>query len=129
MAISEYEAKLRNASNLITGMRASGGTTSTTLVLGLLSVLLSKKKIAKSDLEVIFEVERQGAELTVKDWFSQHYGNPDFNINNEVERDEVVKLCHEEVDRMRDFVISAASDIETPKKSRATKTKGTSDDA
>lgn len=124
--MSEYEAKLRNAANLVTGMRASGGTTATTLVLGLLSVMVAKHKIAKSDLEVVFEVEKQGAANTVKDWFTQHYGDPDFNINNEVERDEVVKICEEQVDKMMEFVISAATDIEPQKRKR--KTKESSDD-
>lgn len=110
-SMSEYEAKIRNAANLVTGMRASGGTTATTLTLGLLSVLVSKNKITKSDLEVVFEVERQGAESTIREWYSQNQGDPDFNINNEVERDEVIKMCHVQVDKMREFVESAASDI------------------
>lgn len=119
--MSEYESKIRNAANLITGMRASGGTTATTLILGLLSVFVSKNKLARSDLEVIFEVEKQGAANTVKDWFSQHYGDPNFELKNEVERDEVIKMCENQVDRLRDFVLSAAADITPPKRTRKKK--------
>lgn len=118
MAMSEYEAKLKNSANLITGMRASGGTTATTLILGLLSVLSAKNKISRSDLEVVFEVEKQGAASTIKDWFTQHYGDPDFELHNEVERDEVIKLCEAQVDNMRDFVLSAAADITPPKRTK-----------
>jgi hypothetical protein len=114
--MNEYESRLRSVSNEIVGLRNSSGITSTTLMFGVLALLKSKNKITDKDLDIIFEVEKQGVKKTLDDYFEKNYGDESSQIANEEELKQVVKFCYEYVDNMKTFVTNAAKEINPPKK-------------
>lgn len=118
MAENEYVSRLKSISNDIIGLRNQSGSTSTTITFGTLALLKAKNKITDKDLEIIFEVEKKGISSTLDDYFSKNYGDASFPINNQEELEDVRKFCYEYVDNMKGFVISAAQEINPPKKKK-----------
>lgn len=121
MVDSEYTNRLRSVSDDIIGYRNQSGNTAITVMFGVLSLLKAKNKITDKDLDIIFEVENSGMDNTLDDYFSKNYGESDFEIQNEYELEQVRKYCHDYVESMKKYVISAANEINPPKQSTSKK--------
>lgn len=116
--MTEYEARLKSVANEVIGMRNTSGNTSTTLVFGTLALLRAKNKITTKDLDIVFEVEKQGIKGTLDDYFGKNYGDESFGIQNEQELEDVRKFCYEYVENMKGFVNNAAEEIAPQTKKR-----------
>jgi hypothetical protein len=88
-------------------------------VFGLLALLRAKNKITNKDLDIVFEVEKQGIKNTLDDYFGKNYGDESFAIHNEQELEEVRRFCSEYIDSMKNFVNNAAEEI-APKRKKST---------
>lgn len=117
--MNEYEARLKSVANEVIAMRNTSGNTSTTLMFGLLALLRAKNKITSKDLEIVFEVEKQGIKSTLDDYFGKNYGDESFGIQNEQELEDVRKFCNDYVESMKNFVNNAAEEI-APKRKKST---------
>jgi hypothetical protein len=116
--MTEYEAKIRTVSSTINEMRATSGSTSTTLMFAFISIMLAKNKITDSDLEVIFDVEKNQTKQTLRSFFDQHYGDPDFELQNEKEMEDAIKFCLEYVDNIKANIKLAAEQLSTTKRKK-----------
>jgi len=119
--MDEYKARLQSVVDYIRQLRSSSGITSNTLSFGLLSLMLSRKRITKEDLDVIFEVERKGSEETLKSLYIQNLGEKGFELENEQDLANANKLIEESIDIMKRNVVSAANEmfeLTPPKKKR-----------
>lgn len=118
MVDSEYTNRLRSVADDIIGMRNQSGNTAITVTFGALALLKAKNKITEKDLDIIFAVESNGMDSTLDDYFSKNYGESDFEIKNEYELEHVRKYCHDYVESMKNYVISAANEINPPKQKK-----------
>lgn len=114
--MNEYQARIKSVANEVISMRSTSGATSSILMFGLFSLMLSKNKITEKDLDIIMQLEKENSENTLKDLFTQNYGEPGFEINNEGELDDVVSELNLYVDNIKDFIVNAAEEIKPPKK-------------
>lgn len=121
--MNEYQARIKSVANEIISMRSTSGATSSILMFGLFSLMLSKNKITEKDLDIIMQLEKDNSENTLKDLFTQNYGDSTFEINNEAELDDVVSELHLYVDNIKNFIVNAAEEINPPKKTTTRKRK------
>lgn len=120
--MTEYEARLKSVANEVIAMRNTSGNTSTTLMFGLLALLRAKNKVTSKDLDIVFEVEKQGVKSTLDDYFGKNYGDENFAIQNEQELEEVRNFCNEYIENMKSFVNNAAEEIAPKRKKSTSKT-------
>lgn len=118
--MTEYEARIGSVVDDVVAIRANGGATSSTLIFGLLAVLLSKSKIAEKDLEVVFSVENENAKNTLKSLFESKYGESDFPIQNEGELKDAHEIYIKRIDKIKEAVVGAANELK-PQKSKLKK--------
>jgi len=118
--MTEYESRIRSVSSLINEMRATSGSTATTLMFAFISVMLSKNKMTERDLEVIFDVERNQTKQTLQSYFNQNYGEDDFELKNEKEKEDAEKFCLEYVDNIKENIKLAAEHMESPRRKKGT---------
>lgn len=124
---SEYEAKINNCADYIRSLRGNTGATSSTLMFALISTLLAKNKLSEKDIDVIFDVEKSSTISTLKSYFEANYGEPNFELQNEKEMEDVQKICVASIEEHKRYVKQVATQIKTPrqkKKDAALKAKG-----
>ena len=115
--MNEYELRLKSIANNIISVRSTSGSTSTTLMFGVLALLKSKNKINEDDLNAIFEVERKGVENTLESYYKDSQLMIGGEQINKEELEIVKKYCFDYIDKFKDFVIEAANEL-APKKRR-----------
>ena len=116
--MTEYEARIRDFASSINEVRSSTGSTATTIMFALISVLLAKNKITDRDVDIIFDVESKQSENTMRSYFDQGYGDPDFEIKNEKELEDAKKYLLEYVDSIKENVKNAAKLLKPQRKKR-----------
>lgn len=109
--MNEYTAKIKSVANEIIGLRSTSGTTATTIMFGVLSLLKSKDQLSDTDLDIIFKVEKEGLIKTVQDHFDKNYGDPRYPISNDQELEDVKSACVDYIDNMKSIVIEAAKEL------------------
>jgi hypothetical protein len=116
---SEYEARVKSFANNVTEIRSATGATASTLMFALMSVMLSKGKITDRDLEVMFDVEKGQASSTMRSYFQQNYGDPDFEINNEEELADAEKYLIGFLDEVKETVRLTAEQLMSPRRKKS----------
>lgn len=116
--MSEYEARLKTFANNVTEIRSATGATPSTLMFAMMSIMLAKNKITERDVDIIFEVEKGQAASTMRSYFEQGYGDPDFEINNEEELKESEEFCMGFIDSMAEQVKLTAATLKPEKKAQ-----------
>ena len=124
---SEYEARLKSFANSVTEIRSASGATPSTLMFALMSIMLAKNKITDRDIDIIFSVEKAQALGTLKSYFDQGYGDPDFEVKNEEELKIAEEYCMEFIDTMSEQVKNTAGELKPERKSKKTNTKKPND--
>jgi hypothetical protein len=84
-----------------------------------MSVMLSKGKITDRDLEVMFDVEKGQASSTMRSYFQQNYGDPDFEINNEEELADAEKYLIGFLDEVKETVRLTAEQLMSPRRKKS----------
>ena len=122
--MSEYEARLKSFANDVTEIRSATGATPSTLMFAMMSIMLAKNKITERDVDIIFEVEKGQASGTMRSYFEQGYGDPDFEVNNEEELKDAENYCMEFIDSMAEQVKLTAATLKPEKKIQKESTSG-----
>lgn len=121
--MNEYEARIKSFANTVTEIRSASGATPSTLMFALMSVMLAKNKITDRDVEIMFSVEKGQTLNTLKSYFDQSYGDPDFEIKNEEELKLAEGYCMEFIDTMSEQVKNTAEQLKPIHKERKIETK------
>ncbi len=106
--MNEYTARIKSFAASVSEVRSVSGSTATTLMFALMSLLLSKNKITNKDLEIIFDVEIGQSLTTMKGFFDASYGDPDFEIKNEIELKDAEKYIYEYLNDIKDNILNTA---------------------
>ena len=121
--MTEYEMKIREAANDIKYMRSASGAMYGQMIFSLISLLVSKKKISKTDLEIILEAERISIKNSVKSYVESTYGQENSAINRSQDLKEVEKLCLEYVEEIKNVIIELSGELSPNKKTNSKKRK------
>ncbi len=115
--MNEYEARVKSFANGVAEIRDTTGATSSTLMFALMSIMLAKNKITDKDLDIIISVEKEQARSSMKSYFEQGYGNPDFEIQNEEELKLAETYLIEHIENIATQIKSAAAQLKPKRKS------------
>jgi len=120
--MNEYEARIKSFANTVTEIRSASGATPSTLMFALMAIMLAKNKITDRDVEIMFSVEKGQALNTLKSYFDQGYGDPDFEIKNEEELKLAEKYCMGFIDTMSEQVKNTAEQLKSIRKKKTVET-------
>ena len=125
--MTEYEAKVKDVADYIRNLRLTSGNMTSAMTFALISTLLAKRKLSENDVDTIFDVERGQSETTLKSYFNANMADPNFELKNEQEMEDVLKILNGGVEDMKKLVKQIATQIQTKRQKKKAAAGGPAD--